>query len=121
MSAVQFKVVGCSFRSDGSGRLYGYKIPAEWEPSIGQMLKVPAKEGGWKSVKIMELDQAENPNINYVFGLELIEPEPESEDSTNDGGALIGKALAADLAIDTPQHVAEAIEKQTTPDPELGF
>lgn len=111
-----YKIVNCSFRSDGSGRLYGYKIPADWEPVIGQKMKVPdsrGTDGAWKSVTIMELDGVESPEVKFwVWGIELIPldvegvaaalpidgapAEPFARD-TNPGGTPIGFDLAEQL------------------------
>jgi len=133
-----YQIVDCSFKSDGSGRAYGYKLPVDWEPKIGQKLKVPdsrAGDGAWKLVTIVKLDGKEIQNIPYVWGLELVDAEapaetnaqkvqaamnPAPNETPNDpdfGGALIGKALAADLASPDPVALRQNEAKPFVPAP----
>jgi hypothetical protein len=131
-----YQIVDCSFKADGSGRAYGYKIPHDWEPKIGQKLKVEdAREGGFKFVYIVKLDGKEIPNVPYKWGLELVDAEapaesnvqkvhtimnPAPNETPNDpdfGGALIGKALAADLASPDPVALRQNEAKPFVPAP----
>ncbi len=82
-----FRFVGASFKPDGSGRLYTYKIPADWRPTAGQMMKVPAPGAlGHKLVKIMDTDAPDPGPTRWeiVIGSELVQPDaaaiPEADD-----------------------------------------
>lgn len=72
----------CSFKPDGSGRLYDYHVPDFLTVRAGDVVRVPASRGreGWQKVYVVETKDTTDVAPEFIKSVIELHEEEETEE-----------------------------------------